>query len=110
MVLMLGKIDDTDEVYLNGELIGKTGSLRDSDLDADPYYYRQSRIYEFSSSLLRAENALAVRVHDSGGHGGLYSGPVGIMTKRTYEVYREHLEDSKKWRWGDTVDWLLGRD
>ena len=110
MVLMLGKIDDTDEVYLNGQLIGKTGNLDDTDSEDYAGLYRENRVYEFSSSLLGPRNSLAVRVHDSGGHGGLYSGPVGIMTKETYQDYREHLAEAGKWKLDDTIDWLLGRD
>ena len=110
MVLMLGKIDDTDEVYLNGHLIGKTGNLDDMDFKDYSRLYLKDRVYEFSSSLLGSTNSIAVRVHDSGGHGGLYSGPVGIMTKETYQAYREHLIEAGKWKLDDTIDWLLGRD
>ena len=109
MVLILGKIDDTDEVYLNGELIGKTGehkTKRDSKYDS---YHKIVRKYPFSSSLLRESNQLSVRVHDSRGFGGIYSGPVGIMTETSHNMFKEQLEESGKWHMSDTIDWLLGR-
>ena len=89
LVLMLGKIDDTDEVHLNGTLIGRTGSLTDRDQEIDSKYYLIDRNYEFASSLLQESNILEVKVHDSYGPGGIYTGPVAIMTKADYLHYVE---------------------
>jgi sialate O-acetylesterase len=91
MVLMLGKIDDTDEVYLNGTKVGGTGNLNDSDRHSDVGYYDQNRGYYFPASLLKAENVIAVRVHDHGGRGGIYEGPIGIISQERYADYWEHL-------------------
>ena len=112
MVLLLGKIDDTDEVYLNGELIGQTGSPKNGKEKDSKYdsYHRIVREYHFSSSLLRPENQISVRVHDSQGNGGIYSGPVGIMTLESYNQFQEQLENSEKWQLSKTIDWLLGRN
>lgn len=110
LVLLLGKIDDTDEVFLNGELIGSTGagsSKNDSNYSS---YHRALREYTLPQSALRSRNQISVRVHDSGGHGGIYSGPVSIMTKTSYERLKAQLEESEKWTFSKTVDWLLGRD
>ncbi len=84
LILLLGKIDDTDEVKLNGELIGRTGTLSKKDHEVDPDYYRINRRYEFPASLLKENNVLEVRVHDSTGEGGIYAGPVGIVGKKAY--------------------------
>ncbi len=89
LILLLGKIDDTDEVFLNGERIGRTGRLNSSDRKDNPDYYALDRAYEFSPSLLKESNVLSVRVHDSGGEGGIYAGPVGIVTKASYMEYRQ---------------------
>lgn len=91
MVLMLGKIDDTDEVYLNGTKIGGTGNLDDSDRHSDVGYYDQNRGYYFPASLLKEENVIAVRVHDHGGRGGIYEGPIGIISQERYADYWEVL-------------------
>lgn len=85
LVLLLGKIDDTDEVFLNGELVGRTGRLNDSDREVDPDYYRIDRRYEFPAALLKDQNTLEVRVHDSVGEGGIYEGPVGIARKADFQ-------------------------
>jgi len=69
-----------------------------------------SNLYRFPASLLRSSNQVSVRVHDSGGHGGIYSGPVGIMTEESYERLKEQLEESEKLSFRRTVDWLLGRN
>lgn len=87
MVLMLGKIDDTDEVYLNGTKIGGTGALDDSDRHGGVDYYDQQRGYYFPASLLKEQNVLAVRVHDHGGMGGIYEGPLGIISQENYIEY-----------------------
>lgn len=94
LVLLLGKIDDTDEVFLNGERIGKTGRLSNSDRADNPEYYALDRRYEFSPSLLKESNTLAVRVHDSTGEGGIYAGPVGIMKKSAYVEYQQQRRES----------------
>jgi len=73
--VFIGKIDDADEVYLNGELIGKTGSFP---ADKDGYITKNyiKREYHFArkDALLRwnKENTIAVRVYDGSGNGGIY--------------------------------------
>lgn len=109
MVLVLGKIDDTDEVFLNGERIGKTGALDRTDYETNRDFYILEREYEFPASLLKESNVLAVRVFDGQGGGGIYSGPVGIMTRERLDAYHTQLEESVKWDWQDLTDWMLGR-
>lgn len=67
--LLLGRIDDVDEVWLNGHRIGGTGSF--------PPDYRTAwetmRRYRVPASLVRADgpNVLAIRVFDGSGDGGM---------------------------------------
>ena len=110
MVLLLGKVDDTDEVFLNGKLIGHTGPLGYSNEKAGGDSYNKNRIYEFPSSLLQDGNTLAVHVFDGHSRGGIYEGPVGIMAKTDYLAYRKQLGIVSKWNLDDAIDWLLGRD
>lgn len=91
MVLMLGKVDDTDEVYLNGQKIGSTGNLNDSDRHSGANYYAQSRNYHFPASLLKETNVIAVRVHDHQERGGIYEGPVGIIGQNRFIEYWESI-------------------
>jgi alpha-galactosidase len=75
----LGKIDDGDEVYLNGILIGRNAG-RNADIKEGPY--DAPRSYALSLSDRRIfwdkENLIAVRVYDHGGDGGMYEGKYGI--------------------------------
>ena len=92
LVLLLGRIDDIDEAYLNGELIGRTGRMRrglsSDDLGGE---WQQQRAYSIPTSLLRPneENTLAVRVLDVWLHGGIYDGPIGLVKRDRYMARRE---------------------
>ena len=78
VMVSLGKIDDVDETYLNGTLIGKTGSFPD-DKDGYKSRYSVTRNYLAPKNLLKKEgNTLAVRVYSGGEPGGMYTGPVSI--------------------------------
>jgi len=106
MELSLGRIDDRDEVYLNGELIGKT--WRDT---KDQKQWNELRRYEFSSALLREgedANELLVKVGDVRMSGGIHAGPLGIMTKEMADRYWE-IRHAKKPALQTFWDWLLGR-
>ena len=76
LVLYLGRIDDSDETYLNGRLLGKTGEM-------PPEYvtgYSALRAYtiEVDQVLWDQENSIAVRVFDGGGGGGIVEGPTAL--------------------------------
>ncbi|KER09531.1 MAG: hypothetical protein HY22_10465 [[Candidatus Thermochlorobacteriaceae] bacterium GBChlB] len=82
LYLLLGKLNGADEAYLNGVLIGKTGTVaqpENGDL----------RLYAIPDSLVRAgeTNVLAVRVFSNDLGGGIYAGvgnekkTIGIFTK-----------------------------
>ena len=59
--IRLGKVDDADEVYVNGTRVGGIDS------------YNADRDYTFPASLLqRGKNVITVRVVDTGGGGGVY--------------------------------------
>ena len=105
LVLMLGMIDDLDETYLNGELIGRTGRIENnpwrSDIDGK---YQIRRTYTIPSELLKAngDNVIAVRVFDAGGFGGIYQGPVCIVTREQFKKWKrthpweEQMHDNAK--------------
>ena len=90
LVLMLGKIDDFDAVYLNGTLIGSTGPVDHPASDDGVAHYAQNRGYVFPASLVKETNTIAVRVYDRGGFGGIYAGPVGIISQSAYIKYWEN--------------------
>jgi sialate O-acetylesterase len=87
LVVMLGRIDDFDEAYLNGELIGRTGRIRsDGSVGKVRDEYMEFRAYEISGSMLQKgkRNVLAVRVYDNFKVGGIYEGPLAIVRERDF--------------------------
>ncbi|HEX2395773.1 MAG TPA: beta galactosidase jelly roll domain-containing protein [Bacteroidales bacterium] len=100
--LCLGKIDDVDEVYLNGKLVGRVFDLKhDGEYWGKGAEYNARRVYKIDSDLLTrgGSNTLAVRVYDGQGIGGIYEGPVGIMSAENYRRYRhKHYTSQSFWQ------------
>lgn len=77
----IGKIDDDDEVYVNGQLIGASSG------------WSTWRKYSVPMDIIKfdQDNVIAIRVNDSGGNGGLMEGPVklktGVITRTNIEEY-----------------------
>lgn len=77
--IALSQVDDTDEAYLNGKLIGKTGRM-----PGDEGGYRSAwsaqRVYNVDASGIKwdEDNVLAVRVYNEGEPGGLFGGGITI--------------------------------
>lgn len=69
--LLLGSIDDADEVWLNGKQIGATGSFPPDYQTA----WDAERRYRVPASLVKGDgtDVLAVRVFDGDGEGGIYA-------------------------------------
>jgi len=90
-ILYLGKIDDVDEVYINGTKVGMTADHFGQEGQKIPTgaHYQALRGYYFSTSLLKPDqkNTISIRVYDSGGEGGIYEGPVGIISQTKYIQY-----------------------
>ncbi|MEU8663577.1 alpha/beta hydrolase [Actinoplanes philippinensis] len=79
VVAALGKIDDADQAFLNGQEIGRTGGFPptfDSTWEVPREYYPADGLLRWG-----AVNVLAVRVYDGTGGGGFYQGPVGLYSK-----------------------------
>ena len=91
MVLLLGKIDDIDQAFINGTFVGGTGQFpKDSRDDASTSQeFDAFRGYYLPDGLLKKNQkiVIAVRVLDTGGEGGIYEGPVGIITQTKYIEY-----------------------
>ncbi|HOO15385.1 MAG TPA: hypothetical protein PLF00_09725, partial [Candidatus Marinimicrobia bacterium] len=76
LILYLGKIDAANETFLNGVCIGRSGAFPPESLSTK----NNVRQYVFPAHLLKPDNLLAVRVYDEGEKGGIYSGPLKIVT------------------------------
>jgi len=105
LILLLGKIDDFDETYLNGMKIGSTGSMksRDEQIPGSEAYL-QPRAYIIPSEYLRAnqDNVLAVRVYDGFKDGGIYAGPIGIVTREKFTKWQKKQKSPENF-----FDWLF---
>lgn len=92
MILLLGKIDDIDQTYVNGQLVGSIG---DWNFDEVPvsfnlnYEWETFRGYYIPENLLQPgkENTIAVRVYDGFVDGGIYQGPIGIVSQEKYRNF-----------------------
>lgn len=88
----LGKIADIDQVYLNGELIGNSGSF--------PPDYRsaakQTRQYKVPEKLVDfgKPNTLAIRVYSKDGRGGLYGKSPFQVIRGAYNSHSPDAEAS----------------
>lgn len=91
MVLLLGKIDDIDQTYLNGIMIGSVGDWKFDDV---PLHFNENsewetlRAYYIPDNLLKErKNIIAVRIYDGYIDGGIYEGPIGLITQQKYREY-----------------------
>ncbi|MEQ9440193.1 MAG: beta galactosidase jelly roll domain-containing protein [Cyclobacteriaceae bacterium] len=87
MLLLLGRIDDYDQVFVNGVKVGSTGYLSNGEVNMrDDAAYQQNRNYTVPADVLQpgSFNTVAVRVYDKYIDGGIYSGPVGLILQNRY--------------------------
>ncbi len=107
--LVLGRIDDIDEVYFNGQFIGTVYDLKSK------YNYRGNgnehqikRVYYIPEGLIEynKKNIITVIVYDGQERGGIYDGPVGIMTGHNYERYKNKHEEPSTF-WDYLYEWLV---
>lgn len=89
LFLKLGHIDDVDEVYLNGKLIGSSGKF-------PPLFetaYRNARVYPIPIECLntKGKNTIAIRVYDQYEGGGIVHGEVGLFSDRQEQLLELNL-------------------
>ncbi len=104
VILLMGKIDDFDETYVNGTRVGRTGTISAHIAPRDHgNAYSQLRAYTIPPDLLLPNqvNVIAVRVQDVYMHGGIYDGPVGLITRQKYLDWKE--EHNGRW---NILDWF----
>jgi hypothetical protein len=96
--ILLGKIDDCDQVYLNGELIGENGITTNTQPQNPDGFIKAEGIWNVERRYILAandprihwdkENLIAVRCYDHGGAGGMFSKPFEISVTGL----RDHLK------------------
>lgn len=89
MVLVLGKIDDLDQVILNGVLVGQSGEFKPSTVGRYSNTYQQFRGYYLPLNLIQKgqTNRIVVRVFDAMEGGGIYTGSIGLISQDHYINY-----------------------
>lgn len=92
LYLFVGRVDDVDETYLNGILVGSTGKFPPEPQSA----WNEQRGYKISKSLLKEKNILAIRVYDMGAPGGIHSGVIGIFDINSFKQQMNYSPDPKK--------------
>lgn len=100
MILVLGNIDDYDETYLNGELIGRTGRMGENVHGSDAWQQLRAYTIPAGNLLPGQENVIAVRVYDGYRGGGIYRGPIGIVSREKYMKWN----DASRSSW---FDWIF---
>ena len=106
-VMMLGKIDDFDETYLNGVLIGTTGIIRSNGrMRRSDTEYKLYRGYSIPNGVLKVgqKNVIAVRVYDQMSWGGIYEGPIGIVKERDFKHWESKYEINQDYNIGGRND------
>lgn len=90
MVLLLGNIDDFDETYVNGKLVGRTGKIGKSVTVGDSDDWLQLRAYTVPAGQLHVGegNTIAVRVFDGYKGGGIYRGPIGLVSRDQFKKWQ----------------------
>lgn len=106
--LFLGKIDDNDEVYLNGHLIGfncinnSNGQKLNKTIPLVNSYATINRLYtmDTNSDFIKwgAENVLAIRVYDQGGEGGLRDSTLYMYTSEWKKKPNVSINLSEGWK------------
>ena len=90
IILVLGRIDDSNEVYFNGIRIGRTGGMPKGNERVYTDSWQQERFYYIPVHAINwdSDNMIAVRVYDKEGNGGIYEGPIGLATQKAFIQYR----------------------
>lgn len=92
MILLLGKIDDIDQTFVNGILVGSTGlwNFKNTPTEFNKNdEYRIERVYSIPAKILKPGkiNTIVVRVYDGLRDGGIYDGIIGLIKQSNYKKY-----------------------
>ncbi len=81
ILLNIGPVDDCDETFLNGKLVGSTGKMPDHPEGYEGQWEAPRRyLVDPKLILWNKENVIAVRVYNGGDPGGFYNQPIRIST------------------------------
>ncbi|MBR9976688.1 MAG: hypothetical protein KFH87_01250 [Bacteroidetes bacterium] len=90
LLLVISGIDDADETFLNGVMVGKTGSF--------PPDFRSEmqslRVYPLPRFLREEHNLLAIRVYDAGNAGGMTGNIIRIIRPDSMHRVLDEIVDA----------------
>ena len=96
VIFDLPKADDADEAYLNGKLIGKTGSFPG---DEGGYKSAWSAVRSYPVDVKSGgirwdqDNVVAIRVYNGGEPGGLFDRPLSVRVPSAMDGLSMHFTD-----------------
>ena len=109
IVLLMGKIDDIDQTFINGHLVGSTGNFSTDPPEFNAHNeYLQLRGYSLPAKYLNQDgnNYIAVRVYDGFKDGGIYEGPIGLISPEKFtSFWRKFTGDVKVERKDSFWNW-----
>ena len=87
LLLVVGKVDDVDETFVNGQRVGGTGAFPPGYQSA----WEKPRRYRVPAKLLKGDgtDVVAVRVYDDSGPGGLYEAVSAPMQSGPFDSEAE---------------------
>jgi len=97
LMLVLGKINNVADVYINGILIGSTGKVHNGNgtvkIDDDNTDNQKCHSFTIPDNLIhpRKENVIAIKVFNVQHRGGIVDGPVGFVKLSTYTRYFKEM-------------------
>lgn len=88
LAILIGKLYDRDEVYLNGRIIGINGSLPD-DINQNEVAFGRPRVYPIpAETLVKGQNIIAIKIISNFKfHAGIISGPLLITSLQSATDY-----------------------
>jgi hypothetical protein len=94
LYLQFGKIDDVNEIYLNGVRIGQMGCFPPEYVSA----YSLPLLYFVPKKLINfgGENTIAVRVYDEQGEGGIVNGQLILGYDKDIQLLNQNLAGNWK--------------
>jgi len=85
MVFLAGRIDDFDQLYINGKFIGQTGDYEGREFSNK---YTEFRNYFIPEGVLKpGTNTVEIKVYDSTGDGGILEGTIGLISQDNFIKY-----------------------
>jgi hypothetical protein len=92
LLLVISGVDDADETFLNGVLVGKTGAFP----PAFRSELRSLRVYPLPRFIREEHNLLAVRVYDNGDLGGITGNILRIVRADSMHRVLDEIVDAPR--------------